>query len=429
MLTDLPRGAIVSLLLMGSLLSVVGATGPGVHSPGPWRFSGGNHLKVERLSASSIDTFEGCEARFHATYVEKGPEISGDAAIGGTVAHETLEEVITSGIHNDMATFTLKAILAIYNKHADRYGLNKKQISDGHGMMKNWHEYHMLYGFEKILSTEVKTTFTLTHPTLGSIPVTYIFDRADWLAALNSLKIVDYKSFASPMAVDELTRKVQVRIYALAGAIEYKELAPAAIWVEYWLLRYGPIAVAFSRDDNMATWRYLQDVWERIDASDGQKETVNSGCRWCIRKTSCDALKRHVNAGGVLGLGAERVAEELSDTKNRISALNGLKTELEDALSDFLDEQGTTEHVFESGTQVFLKPSGRREIDGATAAAILGPELVTRYGTIGVTILDKILKDEPDLTADQRKKLTALIKKKNGATMTVKVPSVLDDIS
>lgn len=412
---------------MGSLLSVVGATGPGVRSR-PVALLWEENLLVERLSASSIDTFEGCEARFYATYVEKGPEISGDAAIGGTVAHEALEEVITSGIHNDMATFTLKAIYDIYNKHADRFGLTKEQIKVGHHMMKTWHDHHMLYGFDEILSTEVKETFTLTHPRLGSIPVTYIFDRADWVAQMQSIKVVDYKSFAIPMAVDELTRKVQVRIYALAAAIQYKDKGSLAVWVEYWLLRYGPIAVAFTRDDNMATWKYLQDVWERIHESDGQRETVNSGCRWCIRKASCDALKRHVGAGGVLGLGPERVAEELSDTKNRIAALNNLKTELEDALSDFLDENNTTEHVFESGTQVFLKPSGRREIDGATAAAILGPELVTRYGTIGVTVLDKILKDEPDLTDEQRKKLTALIKKKNGVTMTVKVPSVLDDI-
>lgn len=385
-------------------------------------------MEVERLSASSIDTFEGCEARFYATYVEKGPEISGDAAVGGTVAHEALEEVITTGIHRDMATFTLKAIIAIYDKHADRFGLNKKQISDGHGMMKNWHEYHMLYGFKEVLSAEVKERFNLTHPELGSIPVTYIFDRADWDPQNATLTVIDYKSFAAPMAVDELIRKVQVRIYGVAAAIQYKDLGHQSLWVQYWLLRYGPIGIAITREDNIATWRYLQDVWERIVASDGQKETVNSGCRWCIRKTSCDALKRHVSAGGVLGLGPERVAVELFDTKNRIAALNNLKTELEDALSDFLDENGQTEHVFESGTQVFLKPTARREIDGATAVAILGPELVTRYGTIGVTVLDKILKDEPDLTDDQRKKLTALVKKKNGVSMTVKVPSNLDDI-
>lgn len=385
-------------------------------------------MKVERLSASSIDTFEGCEARFYATYVEKGPEISGDAAIGGTCAHEALEEIVDSGIINDMATFTLKAVYDIYNKHADRFGLNKDQIKVGHAMMQKWHDYHMLYGFDEILSTEVKKTFILTHPTLGSIPVTYIFDRADWNAVEARLKVVDYKTFAAPMAVDDLPRKVQVRIYAVAAAIEYRHLNPASTWVEYWLLRYGPIAVAFTREDNMATWRYLQDVWERIDASDGQRETINAGCRWCIRKSSCDALKRHVSAGGVLGLGPERIAEEYADTKNRIAALNGLKTDLEDALSDFLDENDTTEFTFESGVSVSLKPTGRREIDGSEAAAILGPELVARYGTVGVTVLDKVLKDEPNLTDDQRKKLTALVKKKAGASMNVKVPTILDEV-
>lgn len=385
-------------------------------------------MKVPRLSASSIDTFEGCEARFYATYVDKGAEISGDAAIGGTTVHEALDEIVNSGIIHDMATFTLKACYDIYNKHAARHRLRADQIKVGHHMIKTWHDYHMLYGFETILSTEVKETFTLTHPVLGSIPVTYIFDRADWSDQMQSLKIVDYKSFAAPMAVDELYRKVQVRIYALAGAIQYKHLNPMAIWVEYWLLRYGPIAVAFSRDDNLATWKYLQDVWERIEASDGTVETINNGCRWCIRKTSCEALKRHVGAGGILGLGPERIARELADTKNRISALNGLKTDLEDALSDFLDENDTTEFMFETGVSVSLKPTKRRDIDGANAAAVLGPELTAHYGTIGVTVLDKILKDEPSLTDDQRHKLKLLINQKPGASLNVKVPTVMDEV-
>lgn len=384
-------------------------------------------MKVERLSASSIGCFESCEARFNATYVEKGPEISGAAAVAGTTAHEALQEVVDSGLYLS-PDFNVKNVIAIYNKWADRYSLTKEQIKVGHDMMRNWTEHHMEYGFMEVLATETKKTFTLTHPRLGSIPVTYIFDRADWNPEWNEIEVIDYKTFASPMSADELLRKVQVRLYGVAAAIEFKDRQPEAIWVKYWLLRYDPIGVKLTREDNMATWKYLQDVWERIEESDGTIESVGPECRWCIRKANCDALKRHVNAGGVLGLSPERAAQELADTKNRINALNALKTDLEDFMSDHLDGLGTTDHTFDNGVQVMLKPTRRREIDGGEAAAILGPELTARYGSIGVTVLDRILKDEPTLTDEQRRKLQGLVKKKAGVSMDVKVPSPMDDI-
>lgn len=424
MLTDGEAAAIVSVLLTSP--SVVGATGP-EDSSGPWRFHGGI-VKVERLSASSIGCFEACEARFQATYVEKGIELSGDAAVAGTCAHEALEEVIVSGLHLDEKKFNLKNVKAIYDRHADSHGLSADQIAAGHAMMKNWVDFHLENGFLEVLATESKKTFMLTHPRLGSIPVTYIFDRADWNPEWNEIEIIDYKTFASPMSADELRRKVQVRVYGVAAAIEYGHRQPKAIWVKYWLLRYGVIGVQLTREDNLATWRYLQDVWERIEASDGTIESVGPECRWCIRKANCDSLRRHVNAGGVLGLTPSRAAQELADTKNRINALNALKTDLEDFMSDFLDSEGATEWEFEGGVSVSITPTKRRAVDGYEVGEVLGPELIAKYGTIGVTTLDKILKDEPSLTDDQRTKLKKLITKKAGAQLNVKVPSPMDDI-
>jgi hypothetical protein len=382
-------------------------------------------VKVSRLSASSIGCFESCEARFHATYVERAPEISGDAAVGGTAAHEALEEVVASGMHLT-PQFTVANVTKIYERIAMKYSLPEQSVADGKAMMKNWVDYHHLNGFDEVLATESKKTFTLTHPRLGEIPVTYIFDRADWNGS--HVIVTDYKTFAAPMSADNLRRKVQVRLYGVAAAIEYRHLQPQGIIVKYHLLRYDAIGLMLTRDDNIATWAYLQNVWERIEESTGTVETVGPECRWCVRRATCDSLRRHIRAGGVLGLPPERMARELADTKVRISALNSVKTELEDALSDFLDGKSTTSHEFEDGTRVYLKPSGRRDIDGREAADILGPDLTAQYGTIGVTILDKILKDEPSLTDDQRARLKALIKKKSGATMQVDVPSPMDDM-
>lgn len=392
-------------------------------------------MDVERLSASSVATFESCEARYRAVYIDRGVEISGAAADAGTAAHDALEEVVGTLVEHSAGRpseakpeFNLKNILKIYERHASRLGIAADLHDVGRQMMKNWYDFHHANGFNEIIATETKATFDLTHPRLGTIPFTYIFDRADWNDARQAIEIIDYKTFAMPMSADDLKRKTQVRAYGVAAAIEFKFMNPHAVSVFYHLLRYDRVGVTLTREDNVSTWHYLQDVWERIVDSDGTIETPNPECRWCIRKTSCDTLRRHVNAGGVLGLGPEAIAVTLDTITNQIKALNVAKTELEDALSDHLDSLGTSGCTFDSGVSVTIKPSGRRDVDGHEAATVIGPDLLAKYGTVGVTMLDKIMKDEPELTDEQRARLKTLITRKAGAKLEVKVPTSLDDL-
>jgi hypothetical protein len=348
--------------------------------------------------------------------------MSGIWATLGTACHEWLEWLVSNGHHT---TMPFEVAIKEWELIASRASLSDDHKIDGRKMLKKWWDYHEQYGFDEVISTERKETFTLTHPDYDDIEVTFIWDRGD-LEPDGSIKIVDYKTFGQPMAADLLKSKVQPRVYALSAAIKFKDREPANIWVEYWLLRFGPIAVRFTRQDNIATWRYLQDVYGRIKESDGTKETINSECKWCVRKAICTTLHKHAAVGGVLGMDTKQQAVVYAQTQDKLKALKNLSEELEIQLTDYLEQSDLIEDVFDD-VRVYIKPTNRREADGERVAKVVGPVLAAKYGSLGVGSIDDMLKNE-ELTDAQRLELKRLIRNKPGAQLKVDVKTPFDEM-
>src|SRR3546814_12474558 len=74
-----------------------------------------------------------------------------------------------------------------------------------------------------------------------------------------------------------------------------------------------PVVIVFSRDENIATWRFMKSLSEKIiqTPDDEVKETLNPECNFCIRKTSCTALRKNINVGGVMALGSAEAAVDV----------------------------------------------------------------------------------------------------------------------
>lgn len=381
-------------------------------------------MDPERLSASSIATFEGCEARYQATYIEKGREMGGAAANLGTTVHAWLEWLVINGHY---LTMSLDDAWNEFMKLASAAGLDAKQIIDAKQMIKRWWSYHEANGFNEVLCCEKKETFVLKHPNYDPIDVTYIWDRAD-LRKDGSIEIVDYKTIGQPVSSDNLRVKVQPRLYAVSAQMKFgAEYQPPFIWVTYWLLRFGEIGTRFTINDNRETYRYLQDVYRRIKESDGTKETINSECKWCVRKGTCSTLNAHTKVGGVLGMTPKQQALRLAETQHRLTALKALQEELETQLTDHLDQSELLEDTFD-GVRIYIKPTKRREMpDKERIAKILGPELMTKYGELSMANFDDILKKEP-LSNETRVLLKQCIRDNPGAQLKVEVTTPFDDL-
>lgn len=366
-------------------------------------------MQPTSLSASAGLVFEGCEARYNAEYIQKIPDMSGSAGALGTACHTTLETWVAFGCHLSNEPFS--TMEAIYNDAYYMEFSDQSRFEEGLGLVKNWFLRQNWDG-RKVLSTELKETFDLTTADKAhTIPFTYIWDRCDeWDDG--TIEVVDYKSVALPVQPEDLKKRIQPRAYALAAAIKYP--GRDRYLITYDLLRYDHVGAWFTREDNVATWKYLQGLFARILASDGTTETLNPECRWCVRKGVCETLLKHAAGGGLLGIADAGAA---ADKRDKLDAAKRAIQATIDELDNYIMDHMESEDILDfdtPNTHVSVTATGRRKVDSERVAKVLGPEMMARYGTIGVTQIDDIMKNDPTLTSAQKSELKQLIRKEFG---------------
>lgn len=374
-------------------------------------------MDPKTLSASAALLFQSCEARYKAEYIDRTPDLPGSAGSLGSAVHAALEFWIKTSQHTQPWPDIIakeKAMLVVWNSVYYDYFEDDSRFAEGWQMLMAWAHRTHFDEDRTVLELEIKRNFQL--PTSrGNLQVNYIFDRKDRVTHNGEVEIevVDYKTVARPITADRMKEMIQPRLYALAAAIEHKAEAPKRIWVTYDLLRYSPVSVSFTRDENLITWKFLQGLAERIFASDGSKETLNNECNFCVRKNECKTLNNHVAGGGVLGLSTlEQVVDRLADVSFAAKALRKLEEELQDLGMTLAEQAGEIEFETENNTAK-ITASSRRTADSTLVAKVVGDEMMARYGSVGIKQVETMLKEEP-LTDNQKSQLRQLIKKNYG---------------
>lgn len=362
-----------------------------------------------------------CLARFEAEHVRKTPSPSGKPANTGSAVHAALENFVEFAFLEDNAAPDWNFLDDLYKiAYVEVFGsanYDTDEYRDGREMLWGWHKRTSFEGFE-ILSVETKESFQLPTPT-GTVPFNYIWDRSDKLEE-GVYRVVDYKTTWGFLNEEMLRRKIQARCYGLAAQIKWPDAKK--IWVQFDLLRRDPIGVVFSRQDNIETWSFLKRAAKRIwNAPKPAPETLNSDCRYCVRKLICGTLNKHVGQGGVLGLSPEIAADRLLQIDGQIKALESIKEECDRILVSEAERRDELEWDVPGG-RVRITASSRRSVRSDAVAEVLPQELVKKYGTFTVTNIDKLLK-EPGLDQQTRDRVKAAIFKKWGEP-TAKVEAV-----
>lgn len=368
-------------------------------------------MKPKTLSASSVQVFESCPARWTAEYYLRARQPSSSAADLGIACHSALEDWVAEGFATDAST-DFKYLERLFKKH---YGSlspgNNSRLDEGLEMMKRWYERsHPLENV--VVSTEHKQNFLL--PTsVGKIPFNYIWDRCDQLDQ-TEYEIIDYKSVSRPIQPEGLKDKIQARCYGLAAQIAFPDAE--RIWVTFDLLRYDPVGIVFTKEENRDTWRYLRGLAERIIATDGNNppEQLNPECRWCVRKQVCTSLQRHEAVGGHLSISdPEKAAVQRLQLESARSGLEAAIKEMDEVILDHMEREDILQ--FETDDVVVKATSKRRrDVDSTMVGRVVGEELMAKYGSVGVTAIDRMLKSG-DLTEEQGAELKRLIRYKHSA--------------
>lgn len=391
---------------------------PATPVPAPTRRTE-NTMIPKTLSATSIEASSQCLRMWEVQYLNRVDEPNNSAAALGTTCHGALEMLVAQGWHLHPVAKQLEVIQAFYDQYYWAEFIDSSRYQEGLDLCIAWIK-RQDWSDREVLSTELKLNFAL-RTSAGEIPFNYIMDRKDRIISTGEIEVVDYKSISRPMSPATLRDKLQARAYGLAAQIEHPEAE--RIWVSFDLLRHDPIAVAYTKEDNRATWKHLHQLAERIIATpatdpevpgSGPKETLGEGCRWCVRKGVCGALNKHVEAGGILKYKTlEEAAERLYEVTTMVSALQGHKAALEEQVNGFMrGDQSVEAEAGEFDIKISL--GGKRGVDPERVLAIIGPDLMAKWGNITVTKVDKMLKDEPDLDDDQRRRLRGLFFKNYG---------------
>jgi RecB family exonuclease len=347
-------------------------------------------LIPKTFSASAMQTFMDCAAQYFEKYINRAQELSGSAASLGTVCHEAIELWLT-GVHHERNYVSEWSVMkAFYDEAYWRLFTDGSRYDEGAKLLQNWLARQNWEG-RTILCVEEKKSFQL--PTsVGPIQFNFIMDRMDQLSD-GSIEVIDEKTLSRPLQPEDLKRKLQARIYALAAQLEFPDVE--RIWVTFDMLRYDPIGIVFTKEENRATWLFLRRLAEQIIASDGTEETINETCRWCIRKTICTALQTHAAAGGTLGItNTVDAAERLYRLTNQVGGLKAEMVELEKIIIGTMREEDL-EMIETDKLEVSVTISGRRSMDAERLRTVVGDDIVAKYGNITVGAVEQILKNEP----------------------------------
>jgi hypothetical protein len=362
------------------------------------------------LSATALDVATKCLARYAAENIGKNRGTSSAPAMIGTSCHNALE-VYVKTCYIDLHKMQHMVVF-------DTTDASGPEFEDGQELLTKWHERTVFDDTFTVISVEDKRPFDL--PVTDSkgkthrIPVNYIFDRLDQLGE-TEFRVVDYKTWRFLISPEDLIGKLQARLYGLAVQIQYPQATK--IWVQFDQLRGERVGIVLTKEDNANTWRYIKKWAKKIldtEVEDAE-ETINPDCKWCIRKTKCDALKRNTAAGGVAGMPIIEMIDRRAQIDQQMEGLKWAAQELENALLEAAKHEDV-ERLASHNNEVYWTRSGRRQIERMDVLEqIVGPVMMERIGktTVSMTTIDKLLKGS-ELSAEQKTQIKGLFTTKLG---------------
>lgn len=380
------------------------------------------------FSATALQTAEACMARYHVETIMRTKGVAGTAASLGSSVHGGLEMYV----QQYMKTGTpppLKDLIDFFRmSYMVTFGVSEAKgdlYDEGVIMLKAW--FKRMDGtwddFE-VVSCEVKENFPVK-TSVGEIPLNFIWDRHDKLDE-GVYRVVDYKTNKWGINPGDLKNKIQARVYGLAAQIKYPDAT--RIWVEFDMLRHeGPVAIVFTREDNIATWGFIKRKAESIieaqaglEARMGAGETLrealrpmeklNGECLFCPRKLECGEVSKNIAIGGIMSGGnVLDMVDARAELEYQQKARASLMKELDAMILDSAKAEDRLEYETDDN-RLNVGISARRKLDGDQAARILGPVLFDKYGgkTLSVTTVDKLLKGD-ELTDEQKAEIQSLI--------------------
>jgi DNA helicase-2/ATP-dependent DNA helicase PcrA len=227
------------------------------------------HIKINYLSVSQIETFKTCPLHYKLKYIYKLQTPPSASISFGVSVHNTLKEFFE--IEKKKAN--KNSILNIYKENWIEEGyLNKKHKEEFYkkgetyllGFLKNGYNPKI-----KTVSLEEKFTLKINNDLRSSLAIKIggTIDRVDDLGS-GRYEIIDYKTGANIPSQKEVDKDMQLSFYALAVSTLYK-VRPEDIKLSlYYLDTQEKITTSRTKEDLERLKDEILDIKEEIENSD-----------------------------------------------------------------------------------------------------------------------------------------------------------------
>jgi len=246
-------------------------------------------LSLIPVSYSRLNTLDMCEAKYFFSYILKEPQTFGAAATLGNVLHKVLEEKLKR--NQVIKKSDLDSFIEVYNSQIPNYDPNSEipdtMLIDGETMLVEFIDRHDGESFD--IEYQEKG-FTIV---IGNALVSGYIDRIDIVG--DTVYIIDYKSGKREEAQKNISKNIQLGIYALAMKKAYPD---KNIHASLYYLRSGKQkGHLFTDGDLLEIELLIRDLIYKLVNKGNFSYTPNS-----FICSFCDYAKN-----GVCSVGARRV--------------------------------------------------------------------------------------------------------------------------
>lgn len=247
------------------------------------------------LSPSRVGDFLNCPLLFRFRTVDRLPEPPSAAAVRGTVVHRVLEQLFdlpaaerTPGRAETMLAPAWAEIQEAEPAVATMFPTDGPEIAEW--LVSCRETLHRYFDIEDPTRLEpAERELYVETLTDARLLLRGVVDRVD-VAPDGAIRVVDYKTSASPSEMFEAKALFQLKFYGLV-LWRMRGVVPRMLQLIYLgnseVLRYEP-----DEQDLLATERKVLAVWDAIRAATERRRfeaRKGAGCRWCAHQAICPA--------------------------------------------------------------------------------------------------------------------------------------------
>ena len=243
-------------------------------------------MELEHLSPSRIGTFDQCQGKYHAQYVEGLRGTSHPLTFMGSCVHFMFE--CATNCYLGQEGFPSTDPFHYLDEAVEQEHVEKKLVSLVKKLTQNGLDWGYFRRVDRCIGAEVGFDIVLPDKT----PVVGFIDRLD--AWRDGGDIIDLKTQKRAFEAETLHKNWQARVYNMAGR-HLVESMTGKVKVSFWVLRHQVQPVWLTADDSKRT---IDDLMAKADEIRSVKEPSYkpSGlCPWCPRYETCQAAKEGIS--------------------------------------------------------------------------------------------------------------------------------------